>query len=83
MEKLLGIVGVIAAVVAAVFGIIDHRSTKGSLLKRIDRIDRRVYEIDQQLGRKYGIQRRLGPLTSLDLEKQKLLEKKEWLQRQL
>ena len=71
------IVGIIASVIAAVAAIIalwyTIGASKGSILKRIDRKERRIQEIDNQLVRMYGINRGSGGfITHLDAKKTKL-----------
>ena len=71
------IIGIIASVIAAVAAIIalwyTIGASKGNILKRIDRKERQIQEIDNQLVRLYGLNRGSGGfITPLDAKKSKL-----------
>lgn len=82
------IIGIIASVIAAIAAIIalwyTIGASKGSILKRIDRKERQIQEIDNKLVRMYGLNRgRGGFITPLDEKKFKLQAEVAELKRRL
>ena len=71
--EVIGIIGAVASVAAAVFVIIEFRYSKVNLIRRIDRKNERIQAIDNKQIRMYGLNGRgIGPMTALDIEKDKL-----------
>lgn len=71
------LVGIITSIIAAIAAIIalwyTIGASKGSILKRIDRKERQIQDIDNQLVRRYGLNRGSGGfITPLDEKKAKL-----------
>ena len=84
MEQL----GIIASVIAAVAAIatlcFSVRTSKGSILKRIDRKEEKIREIDHKLNLRYGLDRNPGgPISPLDNKRRKLQEEINELSRNL
>ena len=69
---IIGVVTVIGAAAAVVGTIHVIRSSKGSILRRIDRKEAQIRKIEHALVLKYGLNRGLGPLDPLDEKKLKL-----------
>ncbi len=69
-------IGVIASVIAAIVAIltlvVTIRNTKASLLRRIDRKEQQIHEIENYQCRKYGLNRRSNIITPLDEKKHRL-----------
>ena len=77
-------IGVIASVIAAVLTlVVTIRNTKASILKRIDSKERYVQEIENDLCRKYGLNRRSNVITPLDEKKHRLQSEINELRRRL
>ena len=72
------ILGAVAAVVGTCFAIWN---SKRSILRRIERKEGRVRQIDHALVLRYGLNRGYRPLTSLDAKRDKLVNQIEKLQR--
>ena len=82
--EVIGIIGAVASVVAAVFVIIEFRYSKVNLIRRIDRKNERIQAIDNKQIRMYGLNGRgIGPMTALDIEKYKLQNEVKELNRYL
>ena len=72
-------IGIIASVIAAFAAIatlwFSVRTSKGNILRRIDRKEQQMREIEHQLTLRYGLNRGSGgPITPLD-EKRRRLQK--------
>ena len=81
-------IGIIASVVAAVGTVLSlwysRRMSKGSIRKRIAKKQRQISDIDNELVRRYGINRgHCHPITSLDQKKAKLIQEIVNLQNEL
>ena len=55
-------IGIIASIIAAItgiagmiIGIITLRNSKGNVIKRIERKEQQIYEIEQQFTKEYGL----------------------------
>lgn len=82
--EVIGIIGAVASVVAAVFVIIEFRYSKVNLIRRIDRKNERIQAIDNKQIRMNGLNGRgIGPMTALDIEKDKLQNEVKELNRYL
>ena len=71
------LIGIITSIIAAVAAIValwyTIGASKGSILKRIDRKEQQIHELDIQLIRKYGLNRgKGGCITRLDAKRSKL-----------
>lgn len=82
------IVGIVASVVAAIVSVIalifTVRNSKSYILKRIDRKEKIIQNIDFRLVQLYGSNRRQGGIiTPLDERKSKLQKEIEELKRKL
>ena len=81
-------IGIIASLVAAFAAIatlwFSIRTSKGSILRRIDRMEELIHKIDFQQIQMYGINgRRSNVITPLDEKKERLRYKIEELRRKL
>lgn len=81
-------IGIIASVIAAVAAIATFyfsvRTSKGNILKRIDRKEQQIREIDHKLTLRHGLNRSTGgPITPLDEKRRKLQEEINELRRKL
>ena len=75
------IIGAIAAVVGASYTILN---SKRFILKSIDRKKDKVRRIDNELIRRYGLNRSpFGPQTKLDIRKKRLIDQIKELERLL
>ena len=79
-----GIIGTIASVVAAFFGFASYNNSKKSVLRKIDRKERKIQEINNELIRRYGLNRGSGGrITPLDMKRNKLQKEVDELKRLL
>lgn len=82
-------IGIISSVIAAITGILSiwytKRMSKGNIRRRIEKKQKEISEIDNQLSRKFGLNDNgYGrTITSLDKRKEKLLSKIEDLNKEL
>ena len=81
-------IGVVASVVAALAAVITLwitiRNSKGNILKRIDKKEEQIREIDHQLFLRFGLNRGVGGcITPLDMKKRSLQEEVSELKRKL
>ena len=81
-------IGILASVIAAVAAIatlcFSVRTSKGNILKRIDRKEQQIREIDHKLNLRYGLNRGSGgPITPLDEKRRRLQEEINELRRKL
>ena len=82
-------IGTIASVVAAIAAILTLRYTvrmsKGNIRRRIEKKQRQIQDIDNQLVRKYGIYHtgQGRALTSLDVKKGQLMSEIHELEKEL
>ena len=81
-------VGIIASIVAALAAIatlwFSIRTSKGSILRRIDRLEKKIHEIEFQQIQKYGLDgRRNNVITPIDEKKDRLQHRIEELRRKL
>ena len=54
-------IGVLASVVAAITGVILIWNSKGCIVKRLERKERRIYELKQLYMKHYGIHSAMNP----------------------
>lgn len=80
---IIGIVTVIGAAAAVVGTIYAIRSSKGSILRRIDRKEAQIRKIEHALILKYGLNRGFGPIDPLDEKKSRLQNQIAELKRRL
>ena len=92
MERIgiiVSVVGAVASIIAAVFGVKSYKYAKkmsrGNIRRQIAAKERQIMEIDNQLVRKFGIYDtgRGRALTALDMKKEKLQEEIEDLRLEL
>lgn len=92
MERIgiiVSVVGAVASIIAAVFGVKSYKYAKkmsrGNIKRQIAAKERQISEIDNQLVRKFGIYDtgRGRALTALDMKKEKLQEEIEDLRLEL
>lgn len=82
-------IGIISSVIAAITGILSiwytKRMSKGNIRRRIEKKQKEISEIDNQLSRKFGLNDNgYGrTITSLDKRKEKLLSEIEELNKEL
>lgn len=81
-------VGIIASMIAAVAAIatlyFSVRTSKGNILKRIDRKEQQIREIDLKLALRHGLNRGTGgPITPHDEKRRRLQEEINELRRKL
>lgn len=82
-------IGIISSVIAAITGILSiwytKRMSKGNIRRRIEKKQKQISEIDNQLSRKFGLNDNgYGrTITSLDKRKEKLLSEIEDLNKEL
>jgi len=81
-------VGIIASVVAAIAAIaglwFSIRSSKGSILKRIDRKEQQIREIDNSIIQRFGLNgSNVRAMTPMDVKRNKLCEEIAELKRKL
>ncbi len=80
-------VGIIASVVAAIAAVltlvVSIRNTKGNILKRIERKERQIQDIENFQCRKYGLNRGSNIITPLDARTHKLQSEVEELRKKL
>ncbi len=81
---IIGIIGMVAAVIGAVVGIVTLRDSRRNVLKRINRKEAQIRNIDYKLDIRYGLNRGHGGLiTPLHAKREKLQEEVEELRRLL
>ena len=81
-------IGTISAVIAAIAAVatlwFSVRNSKGNVLKRIERKEEMIHQIDFENTKRYGINGRFGgPITSLDKKKMKLQKEIEELRKKI
>lgn len=82
--EITGIIGSIASVVAAFFSFASYNNSKKSVLGKIDRKERKIQKINNELIRRYGLNRRSGGgITPLDMKRNKLQKEVDELKRLL
>lgn len=88
LSIVIGVMGAIASIIAAIVAYVSLRFTvrnsKGYILKQIDRKKKLIREIDIRLVNAYGLNRgQCHPITPLDEQKEKLEAEINELQRKL
>lgn len=80
----IGIIAMIAAVIGAVVGIISLRDSRRNILRRIDKKEAKIRQINHELVIRYGINQRYGNfITPLQAKRNKLQADIEELKRLL
>ena len=87
MDKIGNIGSIVAAaigIIGVVFSFFAFRNSKPCILKRIEKKERKVNDINNELYNKYGITYSgRGPLDTLEIKKRKLQSEVERLKKQL
>ena len=80
-------IGIIASVIAAVVAIITLfftiRNSKGNIIKRIEREQRQIHEIENHFYRSYGLNANMGMHYPTSAKKRKLEEEIEELRKKI
>lgn len=80
-------IGIIASVIAAIAAIITLiftiRNSKGNVIKRIERKQNQIHEIENQFYRSYGLNANMGMHYQTSSKKRKLEEEIEELRKKI
>lgn len=74
----MGTIGTIASIIAAAVGLAMYWNSKPMISRRIDRKERQLWRIEQEINRQYGVCNQHRPLVQTPLDR-----KTEKLQRQI
>lgn len=70
---IIGIIAMVAAVIGAIVGIISLRDSRRNIIRRLDKKEAKIRQIDHELVLRYGLNQRHGGLiTPLHAKRDKL-----------
>jgi hypothetical protein len=77
------IIAAITGIVAMITGIIAIRNSKGNVIKRIERKQNQIHEIENQFYRSYGLNANMSMHYPISAKKRKLEEEIEELRKKI
>lgn len=77
------IIAAITGIIATITGIIGIRNSKGNVIKRIERKQDQIHEIENQFYRSYGLNANMGMHYPTSSKKRKLEEEIEELRKKI